>query len=154
MAGLERDAAPGDSEARGSDGSESGSLAGADEEEEEDLLSPAGSVSSLRRQARSEGFAIAGTPNLAWTLWSMVGNGYGGVLTRIRVRARIRVDTLNLDVYGYVRAGPDPSQGTVPRYGEFGLNELNTSKPDTAGTVCLGYGGSISSGARSSMRTF
>jgi hypothetical protein len=64
MAGLERDAAPGDSEARGSDGSESGSLAGADEEEEEDLLSPAGSVSSLRRQARSEGFAIAGTLNL------------------------------------------------------------------------------------------
>jgi len=83
MAGLERDAAPGDSEARGSDGSESGSLAGADEEEEEDLLSPAGSVSSLRRQARSEGFAIAGTPNLAWTVWGMVGNGYGGVLTRI-----------------------------------------------------------------------
>ena len=98
MAGLERDAAPGDSEARGSDGSESGSLAGADEEEEEDLFSPAGSVSSLRRQARSEGFAIAGTLNLTWTFLGTVGTGYSGVLVRIRTRARIRVDTLNTDV--------------------------------------------------------
>jgi len=112
MAGLERDAAPGDSEARGSDGSESGSLAGADEEEEEDLLSPAGSVSSLRRQARSEGFAIAGTLNLTWTLLGMVGNGYGGILARIRVRARIRVDTLNSDMYGYVRGACRTGSGS------------------------------------------
>ena len=62
LAGAALEELPGGSREPESGASGSASLSEdeADGEEEDGLLSPAGSVTSLRRQARSEGFATAG----------------------------------------------------------------------------------------------
>jgi len=83
MPGMEREAAPDvsgddDSDETG-DGSQSG---GEDEDEEEGLLSPAGSVAGLRRLARSEGFATTGTVLIMYRIPGRVGS-YGTSWIRI-----------------------------------------------------------------------
>ena len=83
MPGMERAAAPDvsgddDSDETG-DGSQSG---GEDEDEEEGLLSPAGSVAGLRRLARSEGFATTGTGLIIYRIPGRVGS-YGTSWIRI-----------------------------------------------------------------------
>ena len=78
MAGSEGEGQPGSSRdlpAEADDGS-GGSEEEDGDEEEGGLLSPGGSIFSLRRQARAEGFSVTGNGYLVWVVQGCWGYRY------------------------------------------------------------------------------